>query len=312
MYPAPFAAETLHPGLWRASQVGRPREPVFQSGFAALDEALPGGGWPASALTELLLPHHGVGEMRLLAPVLARLQQDQHERCLMWFDPPALPCAWALQALGLSSEQLVVVRSRAGTAWSSASPGAPLGTSLGTSLGAGGRPAGSAGTSVDAPALFPRPSLRTASVRPSFTAGAAASSLWALEHALRSGHVGAVLAWLPARMPADALRRLQLAAQSHEGPAFLLRDEQAAQQASPAPLRLRLAAAAPDWLRVDVFKRRGPPLPQPLLIELRPVLAQPARLRAQSGASVMPDTVSPPEASHASGNPLGQPQGSWA
>lgn len=306
MSAAPFAAETLHPGLWRASQVGRPREPVFPSGFAALDEALPGGGWPASALTELLLPHHGVGEMRLLAPVLARLQQDQHERCLMWFDPPAQPCAWALQALGLTAEQLVVVRSRGGTSWSPASAGAGA-----------RRPAGSAGTSADAPVSFPRPSLRSAasassaSLRPSFTAGAAASSLWALEHALRSGHVGAVLAWLPARMPADALRRLQLAAQNHDGPAFLLRDEQAAQQASPAPLRLRLGAAAPDWLRIDLFKRRGPPLPQPLLIELRPVLAQPARLRAHAGASVVAEAVTPPEASQAPGNPLDQPQGSW-
>jgi protein ImuA len=129
---------------------------------------------------------------------------------------------------------------------------------------------------------------------------------------LRSGHVGAVLAWLPARVPVDALRRLQLAAQGHEGPAFLLRDESAAQQASPAPLRLRLGAAAPDWLRIDVFKRRGPPLPQPLLIELRPVLAQPARLRAQAAARVAPEAVSPTGAPQASGQPLGQPQGSWA
>lgn len=224
------AHEALHPGLWRASKVGRPRAAVFASGFEALDEALPGGGWPAGALTELLLPHPGVGELRLLAPVLARLQREQHERCLMWFDPPALPCAWALRSLGLSSLQMVVVRSRA----------------------------------------------------------SAHSALWALEHALRSGHVGAVLAWLPARLPADALRRLQLAAQGHEGPAFLLRGVEAARQSSPAPLRLHLAAAAPDWLRVDVFKRRGPPLPQPLLLELASVLGRPAQARARARAGVRP------------------------
>ena len=34
-----------------------------------------------------------------------------------------------------------------------------------------------------------------------------ADLLWALEQALKSGHVGAVLAWLPQRLKADALRR---------------------------------------------------------------------------------------------------------
>jgi len=235
--PAPAPApepEHLHPTLWRASQVGRPRETVFASGFAALDEALPGGGWPAGVLTELLLPHPGVGEMRLLAPVLARLQRQQHERCVMWFDPPAQPCAWALGALGLAARQMVLVRSAV--------------------------------------------ALRTR--------GTAHSVLWALEHALKSGHVGAVLAWLPARLPADALRRLQLAAQAHEGPAFVLRGDEAARQASPAPLRLVLSAAAPDWLRVQVLKRRGPPLAQPLLLELPPVLAAPAAGRARAGSLV--------------------------
>jgi protein ImuA len=32
---------------------------------------LPGGGWPQGVVTELLLPHPGVGELRLLAPALA-------------------------------------------------------------------------------------------------------------------------------------------------------------------------------------------------------------------------------------------------
>jgi protein ImuA len=99
-----------------------------------------------------------------------------------------------------------------------------------------------------------------------------------------------VLAWLPARLPADALRRLQLAAQAHEGPAFVLRGVEASRQASPAPLRLQLSAAAPDWLRVVVLKRRGPALAQPLLLELPPVLAAPASGRARAG-SVVPGAV---------------------
>ena len=56
-----------------------------------------------------------------------------------------------------------------------------------------------------------------------------ADVLWALEQALKSGHVGAVLAWLPAPVKADALRRLQLAAQAHDGPAFIFREIDACQ-----------------------------------------------------------------------------------
>jgi len=254
---------SLHPSLWRASQLGRPRERVFASGFAALDEVLPGGGWPAGALTELLLPHPGVGELRLLAPVLVRLQRQQHERCLMWFDPPAQPCAWALRALGLWVHAMVVVHSRAGTlrasSWSSAS-----------------------------------------------------GALWALEHALKSGHVGAVLAWLPPRLPADALRRLQLAAQGHEGPAFLLRGDEAARQASPAPLRLQLCAAGPDALRVQVLKRRGPPLGHALHLALAPVLGSPALARARAGVSAATAETGALTGLRPQPGREGQHQGSWA
>ena len=67
--------EQLHPALWRAHQAGRQRDAVVASGFADLDAVLPGGGWPQRALTELLLPHPGVGEIRLLAPALAAVRQ---------------------------------------------------------------------------------------------------------------------------------------------------------------------------------------------------------------------------------------------
>jgi protein ImuA len=231
-FPPVFSPEELHPALWRAHQVARPGDHVLPSHYAELDAELPGGGWPARVLTELLLPHAGVGELRLLAPVLAALQQQQ--RSVMWFDPPAAPCAWALGALGIDVRQLVVVSSRAALK---------------------GR----------ARELLP-----------------AADVLWALEQALKSGHLGAVLAWLPARLPADALRRLQLAAQAHDGPAFLLRDTQMRQRPSAAPLRLLLSSAGPDRLRIDMLKRRGPPLAQPIMLELQAVLSAPALARAQS------------------------------
>ena len=113
--PCSRAPEDLHPGLWRAHQLGRTpsgQQAVLASGHAALDAERPGGGWPAGVLTELLLPHAGVGELRLLAPVLGALQRQQ--RSLLWLDPPATPCAWALSALGIDLRQLVIVRSKAG------------------------------------------------------------------------------------------------------------------------------------------------------------------------------------------------------
>jgi protein ImuA len=251
---APSAvAEDLHPALWRAHQVGRQPQRTWPSGFAALDAELPGAGWPAGALTELLLPHPGVGEMRLLAPVLAAAQQRQ--RCVMLFDPPAAPCGWALGALGVDVSQLVLVQ----------------------------------GGAAPAQGRAPLDLRRTVRSRHQGAAAtpAAAPTLWALEQALKSGHVGALLAWLPPRLPAEALRRLQLAAQAHDGPVFVLRDMQAAVQPSAAPLRLRLAPAGPDELALQMIKRRGPPLLQPLRLALPPVLSDPARRRALRHAALV-------------------------
>lgn len=228
----------LHPAVWRAHELGRPvatdGRQAIASGHRALDLQLPGGGWPLAMLTELLLPHEGLGELRLLAPALAAVQRrHQAGRCLMWFDPPAEPCAWVLTALGIDLRQLVIVRARATL------PGRP--------------PTQRRGTRTQLPA---------------------ADVLWALEQALKSGQVGAVVAWLPARLPADTLRRLQLAAQAHEGPVFLLRPLAEARQASAAPLRITLASAGPDRLRLVLLKRRGPPCAEPLELWLPPVLPE--------------------------------------
>jgi len=272
LHPARPAPESLHPALWRASQVGRHAGPVWPSGFAALDAVLPGGGWPAGTLTELLLPHPGVGEWRLLAPALAALQQAAEAqagpRQVLLFDPPAQPCAWTLRALGLDLRQTWLVTA----------------------------PSGEAAIPSAASSSRRRPGRRTA-VEPAVPASTR-HTLWALEQALASGQVGAVLAWLPPRLPADALRRLQLAAQAHPGPVFLLRDLAMRRQPSAAPLRLALAPGAPDAIQVELLKRRGPPLAQPLQLALAPVLSPgqqqlAARRRAGGTALPAPAPVSP-------------------
>jgi len=227
---AALAPEALHPALWRASQLGGGRGAVSASGHAALDAQLPGGGWPHGALTELLLPRPGIGELRLLAPTLAAVADadvDAGGACsVLLFDPPAALSAWALLQQGLSPRHWLVVHGRA--------PRPPR--------------------SGIAP-LLPDADL-----------------LWALEHTLRSGHAGAVLAWLPLALRADVLRRLQLAASCCAGPVFVFRDLRAAGRPSPAPLRLLLQPAGVDRLALRLLKRRGPTLAQPLRLDLPSVL----------------------------------------
>lgn len=94
------------PDLWlgggKDAGAGRP---VLPTGFAALDALLPGGGWPAGAVTEILLPGEGIGEMRLLLPSLAGSGDG---RLLAWIDPPYLPYAPALSAGGVRLSRLLV------------------------------------------------------------------------------------------------------------------------------------------------------------------------------------------------------------
>ncbi len=102
---------------------------------------------------------------------------------------------------------------------------------------------------------------------PTQAGGTATTALWATEQALRCRDVLAVLAWLPQAQP-EQLRRLQLAA-AHMGQLlWVLRPAHARQQASPAPLRLWVQgdARAPLAMQVQVLKRRGPPLAQPVVL----------------------------------------------
>lgn len=89
----------------------------WSTGFAALDAELPGGGWPAAGLTELLLAAPGSGELRLLASALAHPLAAAAP--MLWIAPPFMPYAPALQALGLALDRLVVVTpgSLADAAW---------------------------------------------------------------------------------------------------------------------------------------------------------------------------------------------------
>ena len=78
------------------------------TGFAVLDDALPGGGWPQAALTEILIARYGGGEVRLVLPAIASMTQEQGWTA--WVSPPYLPYAPALVEARLKLSQLVVIR----------------------------------------------------------------------------------------------------------------------------------------------------------------------------------------------------------
>ena len=61
--------------VWRGGTMPAPVAAAHPTGHASLDARLPQGGWPDSALTEILLPVDGVGELALVFPTLARLSQ---------------------------------------------------------------------------------------------------------------------------------------------------------------------------------------------------------------------------------------------
>jgi protein ImuA len=103
----PALAALLHnPLVWRGDSKARVERAV-PSGFPDLDRALPGGGWPQGALTELLSQEQGIGELRLLLPALMRLARAGESIVLV--APPYRPHAPAFAAAGIDPARVIVV-----------------------------------------------------------------------------------------------------------------------------------------------------------------------------------------------------------
>lgn len=86
--------QNIHPSLWRASQLAASHRATINTGWAGLNQQLPGQGWPCGAITELCLPQPGVGELRLLRPALALCPPRQQ---IVLINCPFIPNAqcWA-------------------------------------------------------------------------------------------------------------------------------------------------------------------------------------------------------------------------
>jgi len=103
---AVIAQLTRHPQISVARQ--QRQRTGLVTGHAALDRALPEGGWPRGALTELLVANPGSGELRLILPGLAKLTTEQ--RWVALVQPPWVPYPHAWAAAGIDLQRLLVVR----------------------------------------------------------------------------------------------------------------------------------------------------------------------------------------------------------
>ena len=105
--PPPELTALLDSGrLWRGQEA--PRIAAETSGHARLDALLPGGGWPKAALSEVLHPQPGTGELALALPLLARLTRAQQH--VAFVAPPLIPYAPGLAQGGVRLDYVRVVQ----------------------------------------------------------------------------------------------------------------------------------------------------------------------------------------------------------
>lgn len=97
------------PRVWRAGE-NRASWSAHPTGFEVLDRHLPGGGWPATGLIEILMEHCGIGELSVLMPALASLGQGGSAGGIVWVAPPFIPYAPALHSQGIDLDRVLVVR----------------------------------------------------------------------------------------------------------------------------------------------------------------------------------------------------------
>lgn len=284
------------PALWTGGTFSAPQQAAWSSGFAALDAELPGRGWMAGGLIEILqdtVQEEGAaGEAAspVADPVAQRRLTAREaaapEPCGV--DPEPDRDAASAQALAWRLLQ----RWKGSSAPTRAGPAVGAGAGGGRALelvplqGGADRPGevwrlllpalpGLPGgvTLIGPPAVPHAAALAQAGLGLDdlvwVQADTPARRLWAAEQVLRAGLEGATLVWLP-WATAVQLRRLQMAALASPGLVFVMRPASVATESSPAPLRLLLSGARHDTLGVRVFKRRGPPMSRDLQLTAWP------------------------------------------
>ena len=97
--------------VWRGQATPAP-DSRQRTGHPGLDARLPQGGWPDHALTEILHPADGVGELSLLLPTLVRLTQAQQRVVLVAPPYPAHAPGWAHAGIALPWLHIVAAAPR--------------------------------------------------------------------------------------------------------------------------------------------------------------------------------------------------------
>lgn len=101
----PAAVERL---MWRGSELDGRIDAGLPSGWNDLDRELPGGGWPALSITEVLTAQPAVMEWRLLGPALRSVTAKGGE--VVVIAPPRIPHIPGLLHEGLSEKHLVWIK----------------------------------------------------------------------------------------------------------------------------------------------------------------------------------------------------------
>lgn len=106
------------PDVWQGDRLSVSESPAWPTGHAALDACLPGGGWPAAGLVELLQARSALHDWQLLLPALAGLTATAPAASpfctgpagpvvLIGAPPDCVPFVPSLAAQGLPPERLL-------------------------------------------------------------------------------------------------------------------------------------------------------------------------------------------------------------
>ena len=118
----PTFVDALNAQVWRAGELGSATLQTMPTGYSALDQALPGGGWPQGALVEVMQPQAGQHEWGLLAPGLAlalsrpATPDEPGAQLTVLVGAPYLPFGPALGARQMDMRRLISIHGQAGNA----------------------------------------------------------------------------------------------------------------------------------------------------------------------------------------------------
>lgn len=97
-------------GVWRGTEIGYPSTVGVPTGWAQLDQELPGGGWPSHALIEVLASQPAIVEWRLLGPALRQVTARGGQ--IVAVAPPRQPYLPGLQQAGLDERCFVWIEAQ--------------------------------------------------------------------------------------------------------------------------------------------------------------------------------------------------------